>query len=76
MGKKFMELVEESVIFQGILVIMIGFTVCSLYYRGMPVPEGLDRLVFMIAGFFFGGKGVTAVGKVRSLQAKAAGAEQ
>lgn len=76
MGNKFMELVEESVIFQGALVIMIGFTVCSLYYRGMPVPEGLDRLAFMIAGFFFGGKGVTAVTKARGAAAKAGKVEK
>lgn len=62
--KKFWELVEESVIFQGILVIMIGGTVCYLYLAGRPVPDALDRLIYLIVGFFFGGKPVASAVKL------------
>jgi len=61
---KFLELLEDSVIFQGILVIMIASTVCYMYVTRVPVPENLDRLLFVIVGFFFGGKQVTAVSKM------------
>lgn len=61
---KFLELLEDSVIFQGLLVLLISCTVCYLYVTGGPVPENLDRLLFVIVGFFFGGKQVTAVSRV------------
>ena len=61
---KFLELLGDSVIFQGVLVIMIASTVCYMYVMGIVVPENLDRLLFVIVGFFFGGKQVTAVSKV------------
>ena len=64
MGKKFLQLVEESVIFQGALVIMVSGTVCIMYLRGQPVPNELTMAFAVIIGYFFGAKESTAVAKV------------
>lgn len=73
---KFWELVGESVIFQGILVVLVAGTYCGLMLMGRPVPEGLDRLVYVIVGFFFGGKQVVASAKVAKGVAKSGGAKK
>lgn len=74
--EKFWELVEESVIFQGILVVLVAGTYCGLMLLGRPVPEGLDRLVYVIVGFFFGGKGMVTTARVAKGVVKSGGAKK
>lgn len=63
---KFWELLGESVIGQIIItVLVIGGTV-YLAVTGQAVPEALDRLAYLVVGFYFGAKGlVTARGAAK-----------
>lgn len=65
MGNKFWELLERSVIFQGVLVVMVGGTVCYLYATGQDVPRELQLIFAVIIGFFFGGKPAAAAHRQR-----------
>ena len=62
---KFYDLLRESVIFQGILVVMVSGTVCYLYATGQDVPKELLIIFGTIVGFFFGGKVPAAVARVQ-----------
>ena len=53
---KFTELLERSVIFQGVLVIMIAGTYCYMVATGQQVPDALLHLLEVMVGFFFGAK--------------------
>lgn len=50
---KFWDLLEESVIFQGLLVVLIAGTVCIMYLREQAVPDALLLLVGTIVTYFF-----------------------
>jgi hypothetical protein len=65
---KLWDLVERSVIFQGILVIMVTATVCALVLQGREVPEVLSVAFGGIIAYFFASK--TQVGAVRHLEDK------
>lgn len=50
------ELLEKSVIFQGILVLGLTGTACYLWITQGTVPDALVNLLLIITGFFFGSK--------------------
>ena len=52
----FVDLFERSVIFQGILVLMIAGTYCYMVASGQQVPDALLHLLEVMVGFFFGAK--------------------
>lgn len=52
----FAELLEKSVIFQGILVMGLTGAACYLWVSRQPVPDALVNLLLVIVGFFFGSK--------------------
>lgn len=58
---KFWELLEQSVIIQGVLSVLFSCTVAYLYVTGKPVPQELVALVSIILGYFFGAKNTQAV---------------
>ena len=62
----FIELVERSVIFQGLLVLMIAGTYCYMVATGQQVPDALLHLLEVMVGFFFGAK--AAVNTSRDVQ--------
>jgi hypothetical protein len=53
---KFWELLERSVIFQGVLVISVVGAYLYLIVTGRPIPNELHLMAGTIVGFFFGGK--------------------
>lgn len=55
-GGKLLDLVERSVIFQGVLVLMIAGTYCYIVANGRQPPDALVHLLQIIVGFFFGAK--------------------
>ena len=59
------ELLKESVIFQGVLVIMVSGTTCWLYVSGQDVPSELLMIFSTVVGFFFGGKVPRTMMRVR-----------
>ncbi len=66
LGDKLLDLVERSVIFQGILVVMIAGTYCYIVAVGGQPPDALVDLLQIIVGFFFGAKSaVNAAADVR-----------
>jgi hypothetical protein len=50
---KFWELLAQSIIARIVLALMFGITVCYMYASGRPVPENLDRAMFLILGSLF-----------------------
>jgi len=62
----FVELFERSVIFQGMLVLMIAGTYCYMVATGQQVPDALLHLLEVMVGFFFGAK--VAVNTTRDAQ--------
>jgi len=58
---KFWELLEQSVIIQGILALGFSAAIGYLYVTGKPVPQELVALVSIILGYFFGAKNTQAV---------------
>jgi hypothetical protein len=57
-GSELWELVRESVIFQGLLVVVVSVTVCGLVFMGREVPDRLWDGFLVIVTFFFGQKPV------------------
>jgi hypothetical protein len=52
----FAELLEKSIIFQGVLVLGLTATACYLWVTQGAVPDALVNLLLIIVGFFFGSK--------------------
>jgi len=63
--EKLYQLFEESVIFQGVLVVMVSGTTCWLYIQGQEVPRELLVIFSTVVGFFFGGKVPAAAARAR-----------
>ena len=57
---RFYNLLEESTIFQGILVIMIFGLIAYGFIAGREIPKELWAMSGVVVGFFFGGKAVVA----------------
>lgn len=58
MMQKFYELLQESVIIQGILTLMVVGVWLYLIVTAQPVPDALNNLLGLVVGFYFGGKSV------------------
>jgi hypothetical protein len=70
---KFWELLGQSTIFQGVLMLSVVGIYIFMLASSKPVPEGLDKLVYMVVAFFFGGKYQAAVNTAtRNAQARQA----
>ncbi len=57
---KFLGLVEESVIFQGLLLMMVFGTICYLVVTAQEVPKEMWGFGGVVIGFFFGGKAMVS----------------
>ena len=55
---KFWELLEESVLMQGIMTVGLLGTIIYLVVQGRPVPDILTNGFLLILGFYFGSKSV------------------
>jgi len=64
---RFYDLLKESVIFQGVLVVMVSGTTCWLYVQGQEVPRELLIIFGTIVGFFFGGKVPAAAARAQKV---------
>ncbi len=56
MNKQFIELLRESVLVQGIITLIVTFTISYMYVMEMVVPQELFNILLLILGFYFGGK--------------------
>jgi hypothetical protein len=61
MGEKFLELLRESVIVQGLIALILVSAAVYLLIVGRAVPNWLLDLVFFIVGFYLGGKSVVTM---------------
>jgi nucleoside diphosphate kinase len=61
---RFWQLLEDSVFFQGLLVVMVFGTVCLLVIRGQDVPKEFWAMSGVIVGFFFTGKATASQQKI------------
>ena len=61
---KFWELLEESVLMQGIMTLGLLGTIIYLVVQGKPVPDILTNGFLLILGFYFGSKSTVMVGKL------------
>jgi len=65
---KFWELLGESVIFQGVLVLLVWGAIVYLSVVGKEVPDILTQGGALIVGFFFGAKQqVAAISAARKI---------
>lgn len=53
---KFIELLQASTITQSYITMCVITTACIMWGMGMDIPEGLQAVVLMVTGFFFGTK--------------------
>lgn len=53
---KFVELLEKSTITQSYITICVVTTACILWGLGQTIPDGLQAVLLMVVGFFFGTK--------------------
>lgn len=60
---KVLDLIEQSVVFQGILAVSVVGAVVYLSVCGQPVPDQLSSLAMIIVGFFFGSKSTTSAAR-------------
>jgi hypothetical protein len=51
--EKFWELLAQSIIGRLVLALMFSATICYMYAHQVPVPENLDRAMFLILGSLF-----------------------
>jgi hypothetical protein len=58
---RFLDLLENSVILQGIITCLIIAAVVYLAVAGDPIPDILEKLALLIVGYFFGSKQTQAV---------------
>lgn len=56
---KFVELLEKSTITQAFITMAVTTAACVLWATGEPLPEGLQVILTIVVGFFFGTKAAT-----------------
>lgn len=56
MMDRFWELMEQSVIFQGIITLAFVVTACVMMVNGQTVPDLLQAGLMLILGWYFGAK--------------------
>lgn len=65
MLSRFLDLLERSVIVQGIVTTLVIGTMCYLFVIGRPIPEVLVTFASLILGYWFGTKSQNALNRVR-----------
>ena len=60
---KFWELLQSSVIFQGVITVIVLVTVCYMFAVGLEPPGELLSITSVIVGYFFGAKVQNALQK-------------
>jgi len=55
-GMRFLDLLERSVIVQGLVTVGFVGTAMVLYVRGQEVPQALQSMIILVLGFWFGTK--------------------
>lgn len=60
---KFWELMEESIIIQGIIAVAFVLTTCYLAATGGTIPDILSTALTFVLGYFFGQKSQQAIAK-------------
>ena len=58
MSNKLLDLIQQSVIVQGVLTLGVVGTWLYLHIAAQPVPPELNQIVGLVVGFYFGGKAV------------------
>jgi len=53
---KFWDLVERSIVFQGLITIALIAVVIYLTVTGQEVPDLIEALTLLVVGFYFGSK--------------------
>ncbi len=64
---KFLDLLAQSVIVQGIITVLIISTMCYIIIVGRAVPEILVTFAGLILGYWFGTKNQKALADARRL---------
>lgn len=54
--EKFIELLTDSTIIQGVLTVLVVAVWLDLILMGRTTPDKLDALVTLVVGFYFGAK--------------------
>jgi hypothetical protein len=62
---KFIDLLAESVIIQGILTLAVVGTWLYMLATSVPVPDTLNNILGIVVGFYFGGKVSLAIANAR-----------
>lgn len=57
--QQFITLLRESTITQAYITACVVTTACVMWGMGNPIPEGLQTVLIMVVGFFFGTKAAT-----------------
>lgn len=65
---KFLDLLRESVILQGILTLAFVGVWLYLIAAGQNVPDALNNMVGLVVGFYFGGKIQLAINRTRGIK--------
>lgn len=61
MSDKLIELIRSSAVIQGMITLVVCSTWCYLLTAQIPVPSELTNVVYIVLGFYFGGKFQQAV---------------
>lgn len=62
---KFLQLLRESVIVQGLITLSLVVTVCYMYASQKPIPVDLLGLLTLVIGFYFGAKVQSVINRSR-----------
>lgn len=67
---KFWDLLEKSVILQGMITLLVIGTWAAMLVLGREIPDGLTFAVTTVLGFFFGSKSAMMTREYASAQRK------
>lgn len=60
----FLELMRESVIIQGVIVLFLFVTVVVMMVMQIPVPDQLWTFLGIVIGYYFGSDKVSAIKRI------------
>ncbi len=67
MANKLIDLLQQSVIVQGALTLGVVGVWLYLHATGHPIPDGLNQIVGLVVGFYFGGKSLLQAQKIQKV---------
>ncbi len=67
MSNKLLDLIQQSVIVQGVLTLGVVALWCTMLFLGKPVPDSLNQIVGLVVGFYFGGKAILGAQSIRKV---------